>query len=315
MITLMHGDCLERMKEIPDGSVDMVLADPPYGTTACKWDTVIDLEKMWKQLKRVVKPNGAIVMTASQPFTTTLIASNMQGYSHSWIWVKTRATGYQRSNREPLRITEDVVVFYNQEHINQRNSQEEIFKFKELLKKEVELSGMTRKQLNDKCGFDASSYLRTSSSWSDVLPPKNKFEKIKEILNLDKDLQTPEEGKIKRTYNPQGVIKIEKRNKRSSCGAAWSELKSNDYIQNFSNYPCNLICEPSIKGLHPTQKPVALMEYLIKTYTNEGDTVLDFTMGSGSTGVACLNTGRNFIGIELDPDYFEIATKRIEESK
>lgn len=230
-IKLMQGDCLERMKEIPDGSVDMILTDPPYGTTACKWDSIIPLEPMWEQLKRIIKPNGAIVMTASQPFTTTLIASNMKMFKYCWVWEKSKPTGHLNAKKQPLKTYEDVTLFYSKQ-----------------------------------C-----------------------------------------------TYNPQGTKPTDKMVSRTNRGNYGECSKTTR--QTVTNYPRNIVKFPSIDGVHPTQKPVALMEYLIKTYTNEGETVLDFTMGSGTTGVACVNTSRKFIGIELDHDYFNIALERIEAAK
>ena len=239
-VWLMQGDCLERMKEIQSGSVDMVLADPPYGTTACKWDSIIPLEPMWEQLKRIIKQNGAIVMTASQPFTTTLIASNMKMFKYCWVWEKSKATGHLNAKKRPMVKHEDIVVFY-------RNQP---------------------------------------------------------------------------TYNPQGLIEKEvptiskgDRGKKGigSSGECYGKAIK-DAVQTHTNYPLSITrCNVDMKAkFHPIQKPVALMEYLIKTYTNEGETVLDFTMGSGTTGVAAVNTGRKFIGIELDLNYFNIALERIE---
>lgn len=235
---LMLGDCLERMKEIPDGSVDMILADPPYGTTACKWDTVIDLPSMWEQLKRVVKPNGAIVMTSSQPFTTTLIASNMKMFKYCWVWNKRRPSNPMLAKKQALKVHEDICVFYK---------------------------------------------------------------------NFG-------------TYNPQGVFETDGK-PRGGVNPSKTELGFGKgikqiYKQTKSGYPKSILefGTDNSKNVHPTQKPVALMEYLIKTYTNEGETVLDFTMGSGTTGVACVNTNRAFIGIELDQGYFDIAKQRIEDA-
>lgn len=244
MIKLMQGDCLERMKEIPDGSVDMVLTDPPYGTTACKWDSIIPLEPMWEQLKRVIKQNGAIVMTASQPFTTKLIASNIKGYAHSWVWNKRFAANFVQAKRQPLKDHEDVVVFC-----------------------------MSGKQ-------------------PDYYPQMTKREKP-----------------IKKGGNKQSsAIPVARSDYASEFG---KQRKSHDTKHPTTVTALNFSVRDG-RGSHPTQKPVALMEYLIKTYTNEGETVLDFTCGSGSTGVAAVNTSRNFIGIELDPGYFEIAKRRIE---
>lgn len=228
-IWLMKGDCLGRMKEIPDGSVDMVLADPPYGTTACKWDSVIPLEEMWKQLKRVIKSNGAIVLTASQPFTSVLGYSNIDMLKYSWVWRKSAATGHLNAKRMPMKNHEDILVFYSK-------------------------------------------------------PPK---------------------------YNPQGVKDFGKIVRRGGNGACYRSSGTSN-IQEKTGYPRSVLDFQSVgKTAHPTQKPVALMEYLVKTYTNEGETVLDFTMGSGTTGLACMNTNRKFIGIELDEKYFEIAKDRI----
>ena len=235
MINLMQGDCLERMKEIPDGSVDMILTDPPYGTTACKWDSIIPLEPMWEQLKRIIKPNGAIVMTAAQPFTTTLIASNMKMFKYCWVWHKSRFANQMLAKKQPLKIHEDVIVF---------------------------ASG-------------------------------------------------------KAPYNPQGLIECNKITRQGSrvTDNNGGGKRATSYKQTHTNYPRTIQeFKSASKTVHSTQKPVSLMEYMIKTYTNEGETVLDFTMGSGTTGVACVNTGRKFIGIELDEKYFNIAQKRINET-
>ena len=229
-INLMHGDCLERMKEIPDGSVDMVLTDPPYGTTACKWDSVIPFEPMWEQLKRVTKKNGAIVMTASQPFTSALVMSNVKMFKYCWVWEKSKPTGHLNAKKQPLRKTEDVLVFYS-----------------------------------DQC-----------------------------------------------LYKPQGLSETDKMVSRTNRGNYGPCSKTTR--QTKTGYPRNLLQFGSTDGFHPTQKPVALMEYMIRTYTNEGETVLDFTMGSGTTGVAAKNLNRSFIGIEMDETYFNIAKDRVNQN-
>lgn len=240
MINLMMGDCLERMKEIPDGSVDMVLADPPYGTTACKWDAVIPLDLMWAQLKRVIKPNGAIVVTASQPYTTTLIASNMKMFKYCWVWEKNRGSNFGSVKYQPMKEHEDIVVF----GLSKLNYYP--------IKEQRKGSGLERVQYE----FNGSNT-----------------------------------GK-RQAY---GNFKDQRKGHRES------ELRYPSSIQKFNVEV----------GLHPTQKPVALMEYLIKTYTNPGETVLDFTMGSGTTGVAAKNLSRSFIGIEMDQEYFRLASERI----
>ena len=232
MFKLILGDCIERMAEIPDGSIDMVLTDPPYGTTACKWDRVIPFEPMWEQLNRVVKDNGAIVMMASQPFTTKLIASNMKMFKYCWVWDKINATGHLQAKRMPMKRHEDIIVF-----------------------------------------FQGGS-----------------------------------------SYNPQGLKPFNKMVRRGSNGENYHPSGTENF-QEWTNYPRSILeFKLELGRKHSTQKPVALMEYLIKTYTNEGDTVLDFTMGSGTTGVACKNLKRNFIGIELDPEYFKCAERRINEN-
>ena len=232
-IKLMQGDCLERMKEIESGSVDMILTDPPYGTTACKWDSIIPLEPMWEQLKRIIKPNGAIVMTASQPFTTNLISSNYKMFKYCWVYRKPQGVDPFMSRIRPLNDIEDVVVFSKKRTIY-------------------------NPQL-----VEGKPYKIT----------RDKVKRLNELNN---------------TF--------------------FNETKT---INSGSRLPKRVIDFKQERGLHPTQKPVALMEYLIKTYTNEGETVLDFTMGSGTTGVATKNLDRKFIGIELDETYFNIAKERI----
>ena len=238
-IELMQGDCLERMKEIPDGSVDMILTDPPYGTTACKWDSVIPFEPMWEQLKRIIKPNGAIVLFGSEPFSSFLRCSNLKDYKLDLYWKKEKPTNFFQLKRRAGKVTEVISIFYKKQP----------------------------------------------------------------------------------TYNPQKFT-VEHRVKNNPKGKHNSIITGvNKYVTPYNDdgtrYPYDIIEFNRVKlgdTVHPTQKPVALMEYLIKTYTNEGETVLDFTMGSGTTGVACKNLNRNFIGIELDAGYFEIARKRIDDT-
>ena len=234
--TLYRGDCLDLMDYIPDGSVDMAMCDPPYGTTRNRWDSVIPPEPMWRHLKRIVKPNGAILLCSQDPFTSFLITSNPKLFRYKWVWEKTAPTGHLNANRMPMKWFEEVCCFYQK------------------------------------------------------LP----------------------------TYNPQ--LRAGKGYRSRHCGQLSSNYGSqrecvtpaNDGTQYKPKDIIGPFCNSNGAGkLHPTQKPVALMEYMIKTYTNEGETVLDFAMGSGTTGVACANLDRNFIGIELDDAYFEIAKQRI----
>ena len=234
--SLLFGDCLERMKEIPDDSVDLILTDPPYGTTACKWDSVIDFDLMWEQLKRIIKPNGAIVLFGSEPFSSALRMSNVKQYKYDWIWDKKLPSGMQIAKYRPMQRHENILVF---------------------------------------CCNGTPNYYPIKT------PQKERTGKI-----YSRSETSPikyDDGKLK-TYkdkNPQSILEFYKRDG---------------------------------KALHPTQKPVDLLEYLIKTYTQEGETVLDFTIGSGSTIVAALNTNRKVIGIEMDEGYFDIAKERIEKA-
>lgn len=238
MNDIINGDCLKVMKKLKNGCIDMILYDLPYGTTTCKWDSIILFEELWNQYKRVIKDNGAIILTASQSFTSALIMSNTKMFKYCWIWEKSRKIGFPNSNRQPLRNYEDVLVFYKKQSV----------------------------------------------------------------------------------YNPQGLIKkvvpkIVTRNKPLNDTVNTGENDGSlckTYVQEYENYPSQILKIPSEgKTIHPTQKPVALFEYLIKTYTNEGDVVLDNCSGSGTTAIACLNTGRKYICIEQDEEYFKKSIERI----
>ena len=244
MIDLRKGNCLEVMKDIPDNSIDAIITDPPYGTTACKWDSVIDFNLMWEQLNRIIKPNGAIVLFGSEPFSSALRMSNIKNFKYDWIWDKKRITNPMMAKKQPLRQHEVVSVFYKKQ------------------------------------------------------PTYNPVPYIKNTVGV---LSKKNIGKSHTT----GTLVINKlivSDNSKKTGYPRTLLTQIPVINNLSK---------DKSGLHPTQKPILLMEYLIKTYTNENETVLDFTMGSGSTGVAAKNLNRNFIGIEMDDDYFNIAKERI----
>lgn len=232
---LMIGDCLERMKEIQDGSVDMVLCDPPYGTTKCKWDSVIPFQSMWQHVKRIIKMDAAVVLFGSQPFTSAMVMSNVEMFRYSWVWDKRRPSNPMLAKVQCLKVHEDISVFSLGKHI----------------------------------------------------------------------------------YNPQGVFETDGRPrggvKPSKTELGFGSSLKEDYKQTKSGYPKSILTfgTDNTKNVHPTQKPVDLLEYLINTYTHHNQVVLDFTMGSGSTGVACMNLGRKFIGIERDEKYFNIASERI----
>ena len=267
-MTFHCGDCLIEMDKIMDHSVDLILCDLPYGTTDRKgisdkgnnrvlaWDTVIPLDELWKQYKRILKPTGSVVLTADQPFTSQLVISNLEWFKYEWIWKKKKTTGFLHANARPMKETEDIIVF-------------------------------------SPLGASGGS--------------------VKANKNM--------------TYNPQGLIekKVKKKNNAKRLGKFLHQpehmgsgnklLHDTEYEQKYTNYPSEIIEFGLDKNtIHPTQKPVALMEYLIRTYTNEGEVVLDNCMGSGSTGVAAVKCKRNFIGIEMDSKYFELATQRIRET-
>lgn len=267
-VTLHQGDCLVEMDKITEDSVDLILCDLPYGTTDRKgikdkgdnrllaWDTVIPLDKLWDQYKRVLKPNGTVVLTADQPFTSQLIVSNIDWFKYEWIWRKKKTTGFLLANYRPMKQTEDVVVF-------------------------------------SPAGAAAASRHGGNMTYN----PQGLIEKRVKKKNSAKRL-----GKF--LHNPEHM------------GAGNKLLHDTDYEQKYTNYPSEIIEFGLDKdSIHPTQKPVALMEYLIKTYTNEGEVVLDNCMGSGTTGVACINTNRKFIGIEMNDDYFNMAADRINNIK
>lgn len=233
----MHGDCLERMKEIPDGSIDMVLCDLPYGTTQNKWDCVIPLSDLWLEYNRVCKRNAQIVLTAMQPFTAALVMSNIKNFKHDWVWEKTAPSGHLNAKKMPMRAHESVLVFCN---------------------------------------------------GRGIYNPQKTF------------------GNARKVSTAQ-----HRRNSKKSDSYGKFGLHSYDSTERYPRSVIKFKSDKQKSALHPTQKPVALMEYLIRTYTNESMVVLDNTMGSGTTGVACVRTKRNFIGIERDEDYFKIASDRI----
>ena len=231
---LLNGDCLELMKEIPDGSVDLILCDPPYGTTDCSWDSVLPFDKLWAQYNRILKCNGAAVLFSAQPFTTQLINSNRKAYRYCWYWLKNQPTGFPFAKYQPMRKVEEVCVFYK---------------------------------------------------------------------------KAP-------TYNPQWGQGKPYKKRRSVTTSVYDMAHIAGRGSDGRRYPKNVLEYKTERGLHPTQKPVALLEYLVRTYTNEGDTILDNCMGSGSTGVAVKRVGgRHFIGIEQNKQYFDTARERIEKEQ
>ncbi|NEZ47820.1 site-specific DNA-methyltransferase [Clostridium niameyense] len=313
------GNCLEIMKKIDDKSVDMILCDLPYGTTACEWDTVIPFEPLWKEYKRIIKLDGVIVLFGDQPFTSELVCSNINWYSHSWIWDKNNSSNYTLAKVQPLKTTEDIIVFKRPNN----NDLESFTELKNIFKKIMKQIGKSKKQIIDDLGHGLDHCFRVNSlQWG--LPTEENYIKMINLYNLINvpsysRLKNMYENEFRNRYNPQGVIAFNKTTKRGSSAKHFgNNSKLNiENMQEFTNYPRNIlkfIKTKDDKGLHPAQKPVALLEYLIKTYTNSRETVLDNCMGAGSTGVACININRSFIGIEKHEQFYEIAKKRIEET-
>lgn len=227
--TIYNEECIDGMKRITDGSVDMILCDLPYGTTACKWDEIIPFEPLWEQYKRVIKDNGAVVLTASQPFTSALVMSNPKMFRYEWIWEKEQGVNFLLSKKQPMKVHENILVF----------------------------------------------------------------------------------GRKQTAYYPQMTAGKPYVSGKGDSGEVTGQVKKKQTINKGTRFPRSVKLFNRETGLHPTQKPVALFEYLIKTYTNEGETVLDNCMGSGTTAIACLNTNRNFIGFELDKEYYDKSIDRI----
>lgn len=236
-IILKQGDCLELMKDIPNNSIDMILCDPPYGTTQCKWDSIIPLEPMWEEINRIIKNNGAILLFAGEPFASYLRMSNIKNYKYDWYWNKTTPTGFLNAKKQPMRNVENICVFYKKQPI------------------------------------------------------------------YNPQMSHGHERKVSTAYHKRNSKKTEDYNKH--------KLTTYDSTDRYPLQTLIFSTDKQKEAYHPTQKPVALLEYFIKTYTNENEKILDFCMGSGSTGVACINTNRNFIGIELGKNYFNIAKERI----
>jgi len=239
---IYHGDCLDIMKDVPDGSIDMILCDLPYGTTACKWDAIIPFELLWGQYERIVASNGAVVLTASQPFTSALVMSKPKWFRHEWIWQKNRGSNFALLKWQPFKEHESILVFSKE-----------------------------------------------TANYYPIMEERS------------------ESGKSRCVYTFNNKVTSETINNQTFYNQNGERRKLNENLRN----PSSVQKFNTEVGLHPTQKPVSLFEYLIKTYTNKGETVLDNCIGSGTTAIACINTGRNFIGIEKEQEYFDIATKRV----
>ena len=324
MVDIRLGDCLELMKDIPDGSVDMVLCDLPYGTTQNGWDSCVPLAPLWSEYKRIVKTGGAIALFAQTPFDKVLGNSNIAWLKYELIWCKTRATGHLNANKRPLKNHENILLFF-QTFSDCYDTTDYFSGLKDYMIGEYEKSGLNSKSVQNLLGsYMASHYFTRKTQFS--IPTENAYRKLQSTgrfqrsyseIKAEYDAERQLIAKDINTYNPQGIHKKEVPTIRIGRDNGTNYGKSDkDALQEYENYPKDVLFFSSESTpVHPTQKPVALLEYLIRTYTNDGETVLDNCMGSGSTGVACVNTNRNFIGIELDEGYFNIAKKRIEEAQ
>jgi hypothetical protein len=322
--TFYHGDCLVESQNIENYSVDLILTDLPYGTTACSWDEIIPFEPMWKEFYRVLRPNGFIVLTASQPFTSKLVSSNIDNFSHNWVWNKIRGVGHLLAKKRPMMASEDILVFTN-EHSHD-------FTFRSPLRKYAitlfEYIGKTKKQIFEDMGNQSvCHFMRTGSTQFNMCTEKcyndlirlyaiDKMEGFEQFEKLVKDNEDYLNS-FPRVYNPQMRSRDKARVSKMKATENTCYGNLEDYQGELleESYPINII-EFDKSGhsnmlLHPTQKPLELMEYLIKTYTNEGMVVFDATMGSGTTGLAAVKNSRKFIGIEKDEKYFEIAVSRV----
>lgn len=316
---LMEGNCLDRMKEIPDHSVDMILCDLPYGATDCEWDSVIPFDRLWEQYQRVLKPYGNCLLFGTQPFISDVINSNKREFSHVWYWIKNNVTGALNARRQPLRCIEEVAVFVC--NIPSKTFGEGYSKAREYLREQKRLSGLSSQQLRDLLGTNMAGHCFTNGKQF-AFPSADAYRKLQstgffqmpldELRVLDGPMTKAEERKA--VYNPQGVRELRKEKvKRNYRKYIWGETKSDTYIQKMTGYPKHILrFDTDVTRLHPTQKPVDMLAYLIRTYSDDDAVVLDNCMGSGSTGAACAKTGRRFIGIEMNPHYFEVSRSRIE---
>ena len=328
MLKLINDDCVAAMQKIPDDSIDFVLCDLPYGTTNCEWDKIISFDKLWTAYKRIVKPNGVIALFGNQPFTTDLISSNKRDFKYCWYWFKSNTTGFALAKIQPMRKVEDICIFIKKPYQNNKGQHAALrdYFFTELRK-----SGLKRKDIDKILKNTMSSHYFTRGQQFSI-PSEENYKKLQqatghfsrdyseikaEFLRSNINKSTSQGS----TYNPQGLRKLDKPIYRKPSGKMniyKDSTLNKQHVQYYTGYPNNVLTfendvASNINRLHPTQKPVKLLEYLVKTYTNEGETVLDNCMGSGSTAIACLNTGRHFIGIELDKEFYDKACSRIGE--
>ena len=305
--TLVNADCFDVFPFIEDKSIDAIICDLPYGTTACAWDIVIPFNQLWEQYKRIIKDKGVIVLFGSEPFSSLLRTSNLNWYKYDWIWEKNNAGNFQLVNYQPLKIHETISVFYN-ETPNMEFADIMIENMKRLNLKQIDVSKLELSRTGGMTGWVTNkmngSQLPTEQQWTkmcDLFGIENKYN---EILSTVKKI----------TYNLElddTELILSNKGKAGTLGHLSSESKRETYIQDKTGYPKSILRYNRENGLHPTQKPIPLMEFLVKTYTNENDIVLDNACGSGTLNLACLKLNRQSIGIEKEKEYYDVAVRRL----
>ncbi len=304
---LVHADCFDVFPYIADKSVDMICCDLPYGTTACAWDIIIPFDKLWNEYKRIIKDKGVIVLFGSEPFSSLLRTSNLNWYKYDWIWEKNNAGNFQLVNYQPLKIHETISVFYN-ETPNMEFANIMVENMKRLNLKQIDVSKLELSRTGGMTGWVTNkmngSQLPTEQQWSKIcglFGIENQYDKILSTVK-------------KITYNLElddTELILSNKGKAGTLGHLSSESKRDNYIQTKTGYPKSILKYDRENGLHPTQKPLELMKYLIKTYSNEDDVVMDNCMGSNTTGLACKELNRQYIGIEKDKNYYDVSVSRV----
>jgi hypothetical protein len=304
---LVHADCFDVFPYIADKSVDMICCDLPYGTTACKWDSILPFDKLWNEYKRIVKDKGVIVLFGSEPFSSLLRTSNLYWYKYDWIWEKNNAGNFQLVKYQPLKIHETISVFYN-ETTDMEFANIMLENMKRLELKNIDVSRLELSRTGGMTGWVTNklngSQLPTAEQWDKICNLFGIENKYYEILSMVKRI----------TYNldlDDTNIICSNKGKAGSLGHISSESKRHNYIQTKMGYPKSILKYNRENGLHPTQKPIELIKMLVKTYSNEDDVVMDNCMGSNTTGLACKELNRQYIGIEKDKNYYDVSVSRV----
>ncbi len=322
---IYHMDCLEGMEKIANNSIDFIFCDLPYGLTGAEWDCIIPFDLLWKQYKRIAKKNTTVALFAVQPFTTSVICSNLKEYQTIWYWKKNQGTGHLTAKKMPMKFIEEIVIFC----IN-KPSEDNRGKYKNLREyflKEREKSQLKTKDIKKMLGNHMASHYFTRGKQFQI-PTRRDYEILQKTGCFTRTYESiyqefrkeSSSTDIVQTYHPQGVYELTKPKTRIKKGNQniYRNVTEKEHTQRFSGYPKNILEFNTVKNInryHPTQKPIDLLEYIIKTYTNENDIVLDNCAGSGSILVAAQNTRRNYIGFEKDKQFFDVACKRLKEAQ